>query len=568
MNKLEHGGAEVFPVADPGWLAKWRGFIWIFLVLGALPFTVIVLAGSNSMWLQAFAVAGIIAMGVWMEWVLHTQRNGHKPMVMLSDEALESPDLQGPEQRILWRNIDKIGVGSLQGRRVLHFQLRTVFCKEVEAVCWLPLSGLSRKSERDLFDAVNRRHANAMRELSGAPIREQEEDLEFAARLKNFEPVLWVTYGLILVNFLIWCFTLTQGADFDQTPAEKLFAWGGNAASEVQKGEWWRMVSAVFLHSSFMHVAMNMLGLYVVGRIVERTYGQRLFLMVYLGSGLIASGFSLIFSAQEMVSVGASGAVFGVIGALLVGVLQNRQHLPRSFSSQTVGAITAFVLYSLANGLMSPDVDNAAHIGGFLGGGLIALILPERFDLHHFRETFLQRAIVAPLIIGFTVFGLVSMAPQAKVDQRAYYLGQERLRESVWAFAQLMEEISQEEENVMAGKTSAREVAYRAKEKHGPRFGEVARDLALVELRQGDPREAQVRRIQRVSELLAEYMALDYRFNEETGRADHVEPERAERLSREIERQLEELFSARNDSARQQLLGSLSVPGSWLPKGN
>lgn len=568
MNKLEHGSTEIFSVSNRSWLARWRVFIWIFLVLGVLPFAYIALASSDDIVLKSLNFMVIIGMGLLMEFMLRRQQEGHKPVVMLSDEALESPDLNGSNKRILWRSIEKIGVGTLQGQRVLHFQFRTSFYRVGEEAAWLPLSGFPKKTEQRLFDAVNRRHANAMRELSGDPIREQEEDLEFAARLKNFEPVLWVTYGLILANFLIWFFTLTQGAYFDGTPAIKLFNWGGNATSEVQKGEWWRMASALFLHSSFMHVAMNMLGLYMVGRIVERTYGQGLFLMVYLGSGLIASAFSLIFSAQEVVSVGASGAVFGVIGALLVGVIQNRQHLPRSFSSQTVGATTAFVLYSLANGLMSTGVDNAAHIGGFLGGALIALILPERFDLQHFRRTLLQRAIIAPLIIAATIFSLLAIAPKARVDQGMYFLGLERLEQGVNKFALAMQEIGQEQKDIDSGKLSAREAAFRAKVKHAPKFHEAAEDLAQVKLRQGDPREAQVRRIQHISELLAEYMSLDYHFNEETKDIEYFDPERAERLSREIGSQMEQLVSARNDAAQQQLLGSISVPGSWLPKQN
>ncbi|MGL5633106.1 MAG: hypothetical protein ACRDD3_12170, partial [Azovibrio sp.] len=224
-----------------------------------------------------------------------------------------------------------------------------------------------------------------------------------------------------------------------------------------------------------------------------------------------------------------------------------------------------FAIYSLANGLMSPDVDNAAHIGGFLGGGLIALILPERFDLPHFKQTFFRRAIIAPLIIGFTTFGLVVMAPQARVDQKAFYLGLERLEQGIRKFVLTMEEIDQEQKDIAAGKLSARVAAHRAKVKYAPRFREAAEDLAQVIFRPGDPREAQVRRIQHVSGLLAEYMGLDYRFNELTREVDYLDPEQAERLSLEIGSQMTQLMSARSNSAHQELLGSIPVPRSFLP---
>lgn len=132
-----------------------------------------------------------------------------------------------------------------------------------------------------------------------ADVNEIAIEREFQEQLKSSMPHTWVVYGLVGANVLIWVVTLFGGAGFLQTPAERLLAWGGNAASEVQRGEWWRMISAMFLHSGFLHVLMNMVGLVGSGMMVERIYGRQLFALVYLGSGLIGSAMSLHFSGSR-----------------------------------------------------------------------------------------------------------------------------------------------------------------------------------------------------------------------------------------------------------------------------
>ena len=93
-----------------------------------------------------------------------------------------------------------------------------------------------------------------------------------------------------------------------------------------------------------MHLAMNMLGLVGAGIIVERIYGHRLFALIYLGSGLMGSALSFHFSAQHAGSVGAPGAVFGITGALFVGIFQHRQKLPNASSKHAISSIGIFIV--------------------------------------------------------------------------------------------------------------------------------------------------------------------------------------------------------------------------------
>ncbi|MFL6719004.1 MAG: rhomboid family intramembrane serine protease, partial [Burkholderiaceae bacterium] len=87
----------------------------------------------------------------------------------------------------------------------------------------------------------------------------------FANRRQALARQPWVSYALVLLNVTVWLLTLASGAALLQAPAEKMLAWGGNAASEVQRGQWWRLLTAVFLHSGLMHLTMNMAGLLCTG---------------------------------------------------------------------------------------------------------------------------------------------------------------------------------------------------------------------------------------------------------------------------------------------------------------
>jgi len=135
--------------------------------------------------------------------------------------------------------------------------------------------------------------------------------LAFANRRRALARQPWVSYALVLLNVAVWLLTLASGAALMQAPADQMLVWGGNAASEVQRGQWWRLLTAVFLHSGLMHLTMNMAALLCTGPTVERVVGSRRFLLLYLGAGLAGSALSLHFSAQHSTAVGASGAAKG-----------------------------------------------------------------------------------------------------------------------------------------------------------------------------------------------------------------------------------------------------------------
>ena len=144
-----------------------------------------------------------------------------------------------------------------------------------------------------------------------------------------------------------------------------------------QTGEYYRLLTAMFIHYDFSHLFNNMLVLFFVGDKLEKSIGKRKYLVVYFGSGILAGIASMgynMFQHNEVVSVGASGAIFGVVGAMLYVLIANKGRVEDMTSRQML----FFIVFSLYGGFTSVNVDNAAHVGGFLAGILVAVLVYRR----------------------------------------------------------------------------------------------------------------------------------------------------------------------------------------------
>jgi rhomboid protease GluP len=502
----------------------------------------------------------IVFGGIWLY-----QRSLLKPgqaLVSLNHEYIESLLFRGNTKRYLWTEIAAVSFKAQSNMRFLEFKLTDKEGRPDKRNFWngvnyarpfIQLAAFDELTQEKMLEAIKRcieKQAPVDGQAIGELVNEIAIEREFQERLRAMAPVPWVTYSLIAMNGLIWLLTLSMGAGFVIAGADKLLVWGGNAASEVQRGEWWRLVSATFLHSGFMHVTMNMVGLAAAGVTVERIYGHRLFTLIYFGSGLSGSALSLHFGAQNAVSVGASGAVFGVTGALLVAVFQNRDKLPKTFSKQTISGLSIFILYALMQGFAKQGIDNAAHVGGLLGGCLCAFILPERFDIASFKNSFVKRAAMALVIVGTATVGLAAMAPRATIDQARIFSSNEILIQSFKQFEEGMKALQQDQSNIMAGKLSEKDADDRGRRVHAPVFRHVADGLSKIVLRPGDPREQVSKDIQRMSELLYEGLAMESVFNEETKKFDPIDPLRATKIEEELikvtERTTKSLNSIKN----------------------
>ncbi len=187
-------------------------------------------------------------------------------------------------------------------------------------------------------------------------------------------PDAWVTRLLIGANLLAFAALLLAGAGVWHSSSAVQLDWGASFGPATKDGEWWRLGSAMFLHFGVVHLGMNMWALWDGGQLVERMYGHARFAALYAISGLTGNLVSLIVQGDRAVSGGASGAVFGVFGALLVFLWRERHQLrPHEFRWMFWGA-AGFSVATIVFGFVVPGIDNAAHIGGFVTGVLAGMV--------------------------------------------------------------------------------------------------------------------------------------------------------------------------------------------------
>ena len=154
--------------------------------------------------------------------------------------------------------------------------------------------------------------------------------------------------------------------------------WAGSNGPLIKAGQYWRLVTPMFMHVNLIHLAFNMYVLWSAGQMYERLQGSSRFVAVYLFAGLAGVVGSLLYH-PDIVSMGASGAIFGVYGALAAMLLRYRQHLPEGVRRAFLNGVIAFIGYNLAFGFMLRGfVDNAAHVGGLAGGFFMGLALATK----------------------------------------------------------------------------------------------------------------------------------------------------------------------------------------------
>lgn len=241
-----------------------------------------------------------------------------------------------------------------------------------------------------------------------------QREQEFLRGLAAATPHTWVTPAIVALNVLVWLAAVASGVHPLSPTAAELLARGGNFLP-VTIGQPWRLAVATVLHAGLVHLAFNMWALWDAGRIAERFYGNLQFLAIYSVSGLIGSLASLFFAARTGVSVGASGAVFGVVGALAAAVFTKHRHVPPGIGRAMRSSVTMFVGYSLLMGFLVPHIDNAAHVGGLIAGFLMGTVMAEKFDREEFLRSGMLRAsaaIAGAMVTGFAMWKLLP-APAA-----------------------------------------------------------------------------------------------------------------------------------------------------------
>jgi rhomboid protease GluP len=201
---------------------------------------------------------------------------------------------------------------------------------------------------------------------------------EFRSQLKTAMPRVRVTNTVVVVNAVVFAAMAVSGVSLLLPDASQLLPWGANFGPRTLGGQPWRLVTSAFLHFGLIHLAMNMLVLARAGQLVERLYGSVRFAAVYLVAA-ITGGVVSVAVHPNLVSAGASGAVFGVYGALAVYLWRRRGAVPARVVTKMANYALGFLALNLVMGFQSSLVDNAAHLGGLLGGALCGGLIAPPF---------------------------------------------------------------------------------------------------------------------------------------------------------------------------------------------
>ena len=249
----------------------------------------------------------------------------------------------------------------------------------------------------------------------------------------------YVTWLLLGANIALFLLTELLGGS---TAVDVLIRLGAMESWLIASGEYWRLFSAMFLHSGLIHLGFNVIGLLIFGQQLERLYGPARFLVIYILGGLAGSVTSYAFNlsaSQYAIGVGASGAVFGTLGALAAFFLSNRDRLGET-GRQTLIGLLALAAINLTVGFIVPGIDNFAHIGGFGGGFLLGMAYcpryrtvynlmgwPERLEDTNsiFRRLWVPPLAVAALAMGvFAGDFIVGDTPLKYIRQAEQHLDQ------------------------------------------------------------------------------------------------------------------------------------------------
>ncbi|MGD0221268.1 MAG: rhomboid family intramembrane serine protease [Terriglobia bacterium] len=192
---------------------------------------------------------------------------------------------------------------------------------------------------------------------------------------RRYWPV--ATLLLLALNFLFFGLEMLAGGSDD---LQVLLNLGASFGPYLRRGEYWRLVMPMFLHGGWLHILGNSYVLYILGPVLERVYGYARYATIYVAAGV--GGAFLSMEVSRDVSVGASGAIFGVAGAMLVSGYIHRDVIPPRWGRAFGKGMILFIVINLAFGLSVHGIDNWGHLGGLASGALLALVIPPpRHDL-------------------------------------------------------------------------------------------------------------------------------------------------------------------------------------------
>jgi rhomboid protease GluP len=194
-----------------------------------------------------------------------------------------------------------------------------------------------------------------------------------------------VTYAILIFNFVIYLLmALVSGENFLEafvfmSERDTLIAFGAKTNELLAEGQWFRLITPIFIHGGLLHLASNSYAIWVIGPVAEKLYGSARYLLIYLLAGIGGVSGSFLGGlgySPGIPSVGASGAIFGLFGLLFVFGYRYRSELPPNFRRAVTTGMLPVILINLFIGYTFPAIDNSAHIGGLLSGAILSFFIP------------------------------------------------------------------------------------------------------------------------------------------------------------------------------------------------
>lgn len=215
--------------------------------------------------------------------------------------------------------------------------------------------------KRDLLNQIL-----AYIESTPSPKSSTDDPAAYTLSSKTSQPKSYLTYTLIAINLIVFALmTLAGGA----TRTSILILFGAKVNSLILQGEYWRLFTSMFLHIGFIHLAFNLYALWALGPITEELLGRIRYFAIYIISGIMGSAASFLFT--DAISAGASGAIFGILGALVV----YSRRKPFLWKSGFGKSLVVIILINLSLGFFQPGIDIYAHVGGLVSGMLLTAII-------------------------------------------------------------------------------------------------------------------------------------------------------------------------------------------------
>ncbi|MFL2783954.1 MAG: rhomboid family intramembrane serine protease [Dehalococcoidia bacterium] len=220
-----------------------------------------------------------------------------------------------------------------------------------------------------------------------------------------------VVYSILSINLLIWVLTEIIGSSRDPMTLRQF---GAITYLDINNGDYWRLFSAIFLHVGAGHLAVNCLSLLIMGGLLEKMVGHSRFAVIYIGAGISGSSFSYLMIPFLGVGAGASGAIFGCVGALAGYFIVNRKSMGE-MGKQNLNAVLILAGINFAFGYIVPGIDNWAHLGGFIAGAILGIgvvpraksLYPINFRQDYGRKPFSSIKIRTVISISFAILMVI-----------------------------------------------------------------------------------------------------------------------------------------------------------------